>query len=312
MAKVNPNDKVRVKGMGFLHDRNTDDEFNGRVITETGMMTAEQVVAVGEAAKKFGNGNAAFTSRMCVEIQGIPFDNIEPLQEFLDKYGLYTGGTGDRVRPVVACKGKTCVFGLIPSVDVAKEIHDRFYTGYRNVELPHKFKIAVGGCPNNCVKPDLNDIGIIGQRKPAVSVEKCKSCKKCIVESGCLMNAARKNSYDKIEINREVCNLCGKCIKNCPFKCIDEEINGVKIVIGGRWGREGKKGKYLSGIYTLSDAMDIIEKIILVYKDNAFKKERFADMIDRLGCEAVEKAVLDSDSLDRKDEIINKEIPKKN
>ena len=126
------------------------------------------------------------------------------------------------------------------------------------------------------------------------------------------MNAARKNSDDKIEINREVCNLCGKCIKNCPFKCIDEEINGVKIVIGGRWGREGKKGKYLSGIYTLSDAMDIIEKIILVYKDNAFKKERFADMIDRLGFEAVEKAVLDSDILDRKDEIINKEIPKKN
>ena len=58
--------------------------------------------------------------------------------------------------------------------------------------------------------------------------------------------------------------------------------------------------------------MDIIEKIILVYKDNAFKKERFADMIDRLGFEAVEKAVLDSDILDRKDEIINKEIPKKN
>ena len=32
--------------------------------------------------------------------------------------------------------------------------------------LPHKFKIAVGGCPNNCVKPDLNDLGIVGQRVP--------------------------------------------------------------------------------------------------------------------------------------------------
>ena len=30
----------------------------------------------------------------------------------------------------------------------------------------HKFKIAVGGCPNNCVKPDLNDLGIIGQMVP--------------------------------------------------------------------------------------------------------------------------------------------------
>ena len=34
------------------------------------------------------------------------------------------------------------------------------------VKLPHKFKIAVGGCPNNCVKPNLNDLGIIGQRVP--------------------------------------------------------------------------------------------------------------------------------------------------
>ena len=41
----------------------------------------------------------------------------------------------------------------------------RATTRYR---LPHKFKIAVGGCPNNCVKPDLNDLGIIGQRVPAL------------------------------------------------------------------------------------------------------------------------------------------------
>jgi sulfite reductase beta subunit-like hemoprotein len=26
-----------------------------------------------------------------------------------------------------------------------------------NEVLLHKFKIALGGCPNNCVKPDLND-----------------------------------------------------------------------------------------------------------------------------------------------------------
>ncbi len=311
MAKVAPNDKIRVKAMGFLHDRNTEDKFNARVITENGTLTSDQLVAVGEAAEKFGNGNVAFTSRMCVEIQEVPYDSIENLQNFLGEHGLYTGGTGDRVRPVVACKGKTCVFGLIPSVDVAKEIHDRFFVGYKNVELPHKFKIAVGGCPNNCVKPDLNDIGIIGQRKPVAVTEKCKSCKKCAVEMGCLMKAAQKNETDKIDINSDVCNACGKCIKNCPFKCIDEEKHGVKIVIGGRWGREGKKGHYLRGIYSVDEAMDIIEKAMLVYKENAYKKERFANMIERIGFENVEKAILDSDVLDRKEDIINMEIQKR-
>ena len=66
------------------------------------------------------------------------------------------------MRPVVSCKGTTCQYGLIDTFALSEEIHERFYHGYSSVKLPHKFKIAVGGCPNNCVKPDLNDLGIIG------------------------------------------------------------------------------------------------------------------------------------------------------
>ena len=93
--------------------------------------------------------------------------------------GLETGGTGSKVRPVVSCKGTTCQYGLIDTFALSEEIHERFYHGYRDVKLPHKFKIAVGGCPNNCVKPDLNDLGIIGQRVPQIDLEKCRGCKVC-------------------------------------------------------------------------------------------------------------------------------------
>ena len=120
------------------------------------------------------------TSRMTMEIQGVPFDNIEPLREYLMQAGLETGGTGSEVRPVVSCKGTTCQYGLIDTFGLSEEIHERFYHGYGNVKLPHKFKIAVGGCPeNNCVKPDLNDLGIIGQRIPQVDMEKCRGSKVC-------------------------------------------------------------------------------------------------------------------------------------
>ena len=40
-------------------------------------------------------------------------------------------------------------------------------------------------------------------------------------------------------------------------------------------------------------------------------KERFANMIERIGFENVEKAILDSDVLDRKEDIINMEIQKR-
>src|SRR5699024_9042379 len=119
-----------------------------------------------------------------------PFDNIEPLREFLMQAGLETGGTGSKVRPVVSCKGTTCQYGLIDTFALSEEIHERFYHGYREVKLPHKFKIAVGGCPNNCVKPDLNDLGIIGQLIPDYDEDACNGCRKCSVVTACPMGAA--------------------------------------------------------------------------------------------------------------------------
>ena len=47
-----------------------------------------------------------------MELPGIPYEKIEDFKAFIAKEGMVTGGTGSRVRPVVACKGTTCVFGL--------------------------------------------------------------------------------------------------------------------------------------------------------------------------------------------------------
>lgn len=87
------------------------------------------------------------------------------------------------MRPVVSCKGTTCQYGLIDTFDLSEKLHELYYIGYHGVSLPHKFKIAVGGCPNNCVKPNLNDLGIIGQRLPEIDLDKCKGCKVCQVEN---------------------------------------------------------------------------------------------------------------------------------
>ena len=55
----------------------------------------------------------------------------------------------------------------------------------------------------------------------------------------------------------------------------------------------------------------MIEKIILYYRENAYKKERFADMIERIGFDKVERALLNEDIISRKDIIISKEINKR-
>ena len=117
------------------------------------------------------------TNRLTLEIQGVPYANLDALMTYLNEAGLETGGTGSKVRPIVSCKGTTCQYGLADTFELSQKLHDLFYIGYHNVVLPHKFKLAVGGCPNNCVKPDLNDLGIVGQRIPEVDLSKCRGYK---------------------------------------------------------------------------------------------------------------------------------------
>ena len=282
----------RVKGLGCLRDKRYPDVFNVRVITRNGKITAKEHKAVAEASERFGSGEVAMTTRLTLEIQGVKYENIEPLIAFLAQYGLETGGTGALVRPIVSCKGTTCQFGLIDTFGLSEQIHERFYKGYHTVTLPHKFKIAVGGCPNNCVKPDLNDLGIIGQRVPVFHFSKCRGCKVCQIEKACPMKAATL-SEKRLTVDTDVCNHCGRCKEKCPFGVSEEYVNGYKICIGGRWGKKMANGKPLSKIFTSEkEVLETVERAILLFRDEGIAGERFADTVARLGFDYVENKLL--------------------
>ena len=285
-------DIKRVKGLGCLKDKRYDDVFNVRVITRNGKITSDEHRAIAEAADRFGSGEAAMTTRLTIEIQGVKYDDIDSLIEFLASHGLETGGTGALVRPIVSCKGTTCRFGLIETYELSEKIHERFYKGYHNVPLPHKFKIAVGGCPNNCVKPDLNDLGIIGQRVPAHDLEKCRGCKKCQVEAACPIGAA-KLVDGKLAVDTDACNHCGRCKGACPFGVTSTYINCYKVCLGGRWGKRTAQGRPLSKLFTSEEeVLEVIERTINFYREEGKPGERFADTINRLGFEYVESKIV--------------------
>ena len=305
--KVTPEEEKKVKALGFLRNKGTDN-FSGRIITVNGKITSEQNACISEAAKLYGNGIVTLTTRLTIECQGIPYDKIEDFRACIAKEGLVTGGTGSKVRPVVSCKGTTCQYGLIDTFALSEEIHHRFFEGYATVKLPHKFKIAVGGCPNNCVKPDLNDIGVIGQRIPDYDEELCNGCKKCVIENNCPVNAA-KVIDGVLEIDETLCNNCGRCIDKCPFDAIEDGKTAYKIYIGGRWGKTTACGQPLSKIFTSEEeALKGVEKAILLYREKGKTGERFATTIDRLGFDAVNEELLSDDILARKQEILDAQL----
>ena len=296
-----------VKARGFLRNRGTEC-FSGRIVTVAGLFTPSQLHAIAECAETFGNGKVIFTARLAAEIVGIPFDKIPEAEAFMAEHGLYFGGTGAKVRPVTACKGTTCVYGNIDTQALAKVIYDKFYIGMRDVKLPHKFKIGVGGCPNSCMKPSLNDVGIEGCKAFSFDSDLCRGCKKCAVSESCPSKAV--SIVDgKAVIDARRCTNCGVCVGKCPFSAVPKEAESVcRVFAGGTWGKTQRMGTLLGGVYSAEEIPAVIEKVMLWYKENGYIKERLGAAMDRVGVDALEAALATNDLLDRKEEILAKPL----
>ena len=292
-----------VKGRGFLRNRGTDC-FSGRIVTVAGLFTPDQLHAIAECSEKYGNGKVIFTARLAAEIVGIPFDKIPEAEAFMAERGLYFGGTGAKVRPITACKGTTCVYGNIDTQALAKVIYDKFYIGMRDVKLPHKFKIGVGGCPNSCMKPSLNDVGVEGCRAFSFDSELCRGCKKCAVAESCPTKAVSVVN-GKAVIDTSKCTSCGVCVGKCPFGAVPKKAASVcRIFVGGTWGKTQRMGTLLSSVYSADEVPSVIEKVMLWYKENGYVKERLGATVDRIGTDALEAALATNELLDRKEEIL--------
>lgn len=305
MSKLKPDDVVAVKAKGFLRNRGTD-KFSGRILAKGTVFSAQNFKDISTIAEKFGDGKLIATSRQAVEITGIDFDDIPKAMEFAKEHDLIFGGTGNKIRPVTACKGTTCVYGNFDTQSLAAEIHEKFFEGYSSVALPHKFKIGIGGCPNSCMKPSLNDFGVEGHKVPLFDAELCRGCKVCSVAKFCPMKAATLKD-NKLNIDKEVCIDCGVCSGKCPFKAVAHDTKVVyKIYVGGTWGKHTRMGTPLSSYVEETQIMPILEKTLLWFKENANTKERLGMAIDRIGFENFEKAISTDDLLDRKEEILGR------
>lgn len=300
---LSPDEVKRLKGLGFLRDKNTPDAFNVRVVTRAGRLSAKQLSVLAEAAERFGIGEVALTTRLSVELRAIPGARADELIAYLADYDLSVGGTGPRVRPIVSCKGTSCSFGIIDTWHLADRLHDRFYLGYHSVTLPHKFKIAVGGCPNNCAKPDLNDVGIIGRCEVKANAELCRGCGVCAAARVCGVGAI-STADGRVSVS-DACIGCGKCHGSCPFGVFAEKRSGYSIRVGGTWGKTGARGILLPILCESEDeVLDVVEGLILLYRAEGAQGERLRRTIERLGVDCVTRALLEKTYLAKKDEIL--------
>jgi nitrite reductase (NADH) large subunit len=65
---------------------------------------------------------------------------------------------GKAMRTVKTCAGKTwCRFGTRNSTGLGVQLEELTWGSW----MPHKFKLAVSGCPRNCAEATIKDFGVV-------------------------------------------------------------------------------------------------------------------------------------------------------
>ncbi|MBR1529232.1 MAG: 4Fe-4S binding protein [Oscillospiraceae bacterium] len=277
-------DYKTLKKNGFMRQKQKN-MFSLRLRVVGGNVTAVQLAKIAEVAEKFGDGHVHLTSRQSVEIPFIKLEEIEQVKAALAEGGVEPSVCGAQVRTITACQGSAvCSSGCIDTYAIAKELDDRYFSR----ELPHKFKIGITGCQNNCLKAEENDLGIKGAMKTHWKESDCIHCGLC--EKACRRQALSIND-GKIMIDYRKCNFCGRCAKSCPVNSWDV-TRGYVVTFGGLFGNHINKGRaVIPFIADKEKLLKICDTAIQFFDDHANPGERFKFTIDRVGWDEFRKTI---------------------
>ena len=259
--------------------------FSVRLHVVAGRLATGQLQAIRDAADRFGRGLVHLTSRQGVEIPFVRAESLAALKESLALSGVGIGVCGPTVRTVTACQGcAVCPSGVIDSQAVAEAL-DREYYGK---PVPHKFKIGISGCANNCIKAEENDVGIKGWIEPRWSSDPCTRCRIC--EAVCPSKVIRIPDGPGVEaVDLSGCVGCGDCIAACPAGAMEEGTRGCRIFVGGKFGRMPSLGRrVLAVLRTPEEVVAAVRAAVAFFRDHGRPKERFGDTLQRVGLRTLE------------------------
>lgn len=281
---VNAQRQKELKALGCLL-QNDKEHFAIRLLSRAGNFTTQELRDIAMLADKYGRGYVGETTRLQVEIPWIKDEDVEKFLEEAKSLGLRHGGTGQKIRPLVACKGTVCLHGNIDTQDICRQLEDKYF----GTDTPHKCKIGVVGCANNCAKANINDIGILGRSVPEFHIEKCVGCGLCV--KSCRQKALQVVDK-KVVYNNDLCVNCGECERVCKLKAVTAKEKGAEIFVGGRFGRGIRIGDSLGKIFEEDEIIPQIDKIMDYYRKVGQKGERISAVMDRIGKEKFIEEVL--------------------
>jgi nitrite reductase (NADH) large subunit len=194
-----------------------------------GVTTAEDLIRIGEVARKYDVPMVKVTGGQRIDLLGIPKEKLPAVWRDL---GMPSGYAYTKAfRTCKTCVGSEfCRYGTNDSTALGVAIEKRF----QGFEFPAKVKMAVSGCPRNCAESTVKDVGVVAT-----------------------------------------------------------EGGEWEILVGGAAGAHVRKTDVLCRVKTRDEAMRVIGRFLIYYRDNAKWLERTYDFVPRVGIEKLRAVVVD-------------------
>ena len=125
-----------------------------------GLTTPQELKDMADIAVKYNVPTVKFTGGQRLDMLGVKKEQLEPMWKDLNDAGFVSGQAYAKgLRTVKTCVGNTwCRFGTQDAMGMGIAIEKLTWGSW----TPHKYKIAVSGCPRNCAEATIKDFGIIG------------------------------------------------------------------------------------------------------------------------------------------------------
>ena len=270
------------------------------LVPAAGFFSTSLLREICEIAERFGSGLIDFTTTAgTIEIKEVRREDLTTLIRELNARGLDVGSGGDDIRNLECCIGPArCEHSLIDTIGLHYALGVATLEDQQFPRFPHKFKIRIAGCPNDCIRSiQRADLAIVGVFRdlPRVNDQQLQHWIRVVpndlneISAACPTGALRATN-GAVQID-DTCNHCMACINRCP--AIRPGIErGVAVLVGGKLGHRGRSGAQMARAIVpfmpitpseYPEVKDILYRVLDVWDEHGRRKERLGDFIFRIG-----------------------------
>jgi len=293
-----------------------------RIMPPAGMHYSTEILRkLCDVWEKTGSGLIALHGQSGdIMFQGATTAQVQEAFDAINELGFDLGGAGPAVRTSMSCVGAArCEQSCFDEARAHRQVINTFVDDIHRPSLPYKFKFKFSGCPNDCMNSiQRSDMAVIGTWRDNIRTDEGLARKwyakhgmnelvndvisRCPTKAIQLKKPSEVTKSERIssvaladdlalEIDNRDCVRCMHCINVMTGALAHGEDTGVTILVGGK--RTLKIGDTMGTVVVpfmrlktdedFEALVDLGQRAIDFFAENALEHERTGEMIERIG-----------------------------